>query len=202
MNRTLTAGVVAVGVLAGGTSLLAHHSITMFELGAAIWVKGTVTRYEPINPHVIFALEERTTDGRVQRWTVEGPSLVRLGRLGAGENFLKVGDVVEVCGFPPKKEFVGPTTGDVRRYPSAGNVVHGHVLVMPDGRMRSWGTYGKLDNCVRPSDRAQAWVEFLNREPLARDSWCASTRVFVKVASTAPKALVDEIDRGTTPRCD
>jgi hypothetical protein len=201
MNKTLTTWTVAAAVLTCGSSLRAHHSVSMFDLAAPIWVKGTVARYEPTNPHVMFTLEEKVSDTQVQSWRVEGPSLVRLGRLGAGENFLKAGDVVEACGFPPKQEFVGPSSPAVRRYPVNQKTVHGHVLVMPDGRMRSWGSYGKLDNCIRPGDQAQMWVEFLTREPLARDAWCNSTRGFVKIASLAPKALVDEIDGKLTDRC-
>jgi len=201
MNGTLTTWTLTVAVLACGSSLRAHHSVSMFDLAAPIWVRGTVVRYEPINPHAMFSLEEKKPDGQVQSWRVEGPGLARLSRLGAGENFLKAGDVVEVCGFPPKQEFVGPSSAAIRRYPENQKIVHGHVLVMPDGRMRSWGSYGKLDNCIRPGDQAQQWVEFLTREPLARDAWCNSTRNFVKIAATAPKALVDEIDSKMTERC-
>ena len=201
MHRTLTTWTLTVAVLTCGSSLRAHHSVSMFDLAAPVWVKGTVVRYEPINPHAMFSLEEKKADGQVQSWRVEGPSLARLARIGAGEQFLKAGDVVDVCGFLPKPEFVGPSSADVRRYSPDQKIVHGHVLVMPDGRMRSWGSYGKLDNCVRPGDQAQVWVEFLAREPLARDAWCNSTRTYVKIASTAPKALVDEIGSKMTERC-
>jgi hypothetical protein len=200
MNQTLARWALAVAMLASGSGLRAHHSARMFE-GAPIWVRGTVTRYEPINPHAMFTLEERRSDGKVQTWRVEGPSLARLGRMGAGENFLTAGDVVEVCGFPPKREFIGPSSPDVRRYPENQKIVHGHVLVMPDGRMRTWGSYGKLDNCIRPGDQAQVWVEFLARDPMARAAWCNSTRVLTTIASVAPKALVDEIDTKTAGSC-
>jgi hypothetical protein len=71
---------------------------------------------------------------------------------------------------------------------------------MPDGRMRLFGPYGKLDNCVRPHDTAQSWVDFLNADPLARQAWCV--RNFVTVPSTAPKALVDEINGLMANPCD
>ena len=202
MTKTLTTWALTVAVLACGSSLRAHHSISMFELGVPIWVKGTVVRYEPINPHAMFTLEERKPGGEVHAWAIEGPSLARLKRMGADENILKAGDLIEVCGFPPKKQFVGPSSPDNRRYQQNLSIVHGHVLVMPDGRMHSWGSYGKLDNCLRPGDQARVWVEFLTRDPLARAAWCASTRVFVNVPSTAPRALVDEIDGKMTERCD
>ena len=59
--------------------LRAHHSISMIDVSTPVWVKGTVALYEPVNPHVMIALDERTDDGQVRRWTVEGPSLTRRG---------------------------------------------------------------------------------------------------------------------------
>lgn len=173
-------------------SLRAHHSISMFDISAPIWVKGTVVRYEPINPHAMIALDQRREDGQVQRWTVEGPSLNRIGRMGIDEHFLKAGDVIEVCGFAFKEEVLAQrSASDTGRSPLPA--LHGHVLVMPDGRMRSWGPYGKLDNCIRPGDQTRSWADFLNTDSLARENWCRS-RTFVNVASLASKAFVDEID--------
>ena len=202
MAKHLAVWTAAIAVLASGGALRAHHSISMFELGSPIWVKGTVVRYEPINPHAMFTVDERKPDGQVQRWTVEGPSLNRLSRMGAGENFLNAGDVVEVCGFAPKSEFVGESSTDIRRYPPDRRIVHGHLLLMPDGRMRPFGSYGKLDNCIRAGDQPRVWVEFLTREPLAWAAWCASTRIIVKVASTAPKGFVDEVNKQMTTPCN
>ena len=170
----------------------------MIEVSKSIWIKGTVVRYEPISPHTRFELDERTADGQVQRWTIEGPFPGRLSRIlnqngmRADEDFLEAGEVVEVCGFYPKQS-------NADRVPPP--YVHGHVLVMPDGRMESWGPYGKLDNCIRQSDQAEAWADFLNADPLAREFWC-NIRGFVGVASTAPTGVVDEINGLLTGSCD
>jgi hypothetical protein len=165
----------------------------MIDGSTGVWVKGTVVRYEPISPHTKFELEETRADGQVQRWTIEGPFPGRLSRIlslngmEADEHFLIAGDVVEVCGFFPKRS--GETAATAERLP----YVHGHVLVMPGGRMQSWGPYGKLDNCIRPNDRPESWLAFLNADPLARELWCNS-QGFVGVASTAPKGFVDEVN--------
>lgn len=112
----------------------------MFDMSTHIWLKGTVVRYEPIDPHAIIELEERTEDGQVRRWTVEGPRLGRLERLSVDGDFVKAGDVIEVCGFFLKDD----SSRDSR--------VHGHVLVRPDGQKWQWGPYGRLERCVDPSD--------------------------------------------------
>lgn len=151
----------------------------------------------------MIELEERTEDGQVQQWTIEGPFPGRLNRILAlngmsgDADFLRPGDVIEVCGFFPKRN-----TGTSPNYDGAPRrFVHGQVLVMPDGRLQSWGPYGKLDNCVRPNDRPERWLNFLNADPLAREFWC-NVPAFVAVASTAPKGFVDEINGLMTPPCN
>lgn len=110
----------------------------MFDMSIHIWLKGMVIRYEPINPHALIELEVVAEDGQVRRWIVEGPRLGRLAGLDVDEDFLKVGDMIEVCGFFGK--------GDVLR----DSRVHGKVLVTPDGQRWQWGPYGRLASCVDP----------------------------------------------------
>jgi hypothetical protein len=176
----------------------------MIDVSKSHWVKGTVVRYAPVSPHAMIELEATTEDGEVQRWTIEGPFPGRLNRilslngLSGGADFFEPGDIIEVCGFFPKRSAATLPSEDAvtRRY------VHGQVIVMPDGRLQSWGPYGKIDNCLRPNDRPQAWVDFLKADPLALEFWC-SVPTFVGVASTAPPELVDAIDGLlTTEPCD
>lgn len=192
MSRTATWPTALAAVACVG-SAGAHHSISMFDIGKPIWVKGTVVGFEPVNPHVMFALEQKGDDGQVQRWTVEGPGLNSFTRAGHGADFLQIGDVVEVCGFDFKEEVLARNSGpDARR--SARAFVHGQVLVMADGQMRLFGGYGKLENCIRPDDQIQAWLNFLKTDQRARQAWCNS-RVFANFPSLPPRAFVDEINR-------
>ena len=103
MNRVaiVTTALAALGSAAPGR---AHHSVSMFDLGKPLWAKGTVVGVEAVNPHVLIALEQRRDDGTVQRWTLEGPGLNSFNRMGWEGDVLKVGDVIEVCGFGFKKE--------------------------------------------------------------------------------------------------
>lgn len=127
---------MSIAALAWMSTVKAHHSSSMFDLTVHIWLTGTVVSYEPINPHALIELEESTADGQVRRWTVEGPRLGRLAGLGVEEDFLKVGDVIDVCGFFGKDDAVRDSR------------VHGKVLVTPDGQKWQWGPYGRLESCV------------------------------------------------------
>lgn len=121
-------------------SLQAHHSSALFDMSTHIWLKGTVVRYEAINPHALIDLEVHTDSGEIQQWTVEGPRLGRLERLGVDGDFVNIGDIIEVCAFFGKED----VTRDSR--------VHGHVIVRPDGQKWQWGPYGRLERCVHPDD--------------------------------------------------
>lgn len=139
--RAATTALGAFAALAGADSLEAHHSSSMFDVSSSIWVKGTVVRYEPINPHSMIMLDVKNDAGQVEHWTVEGPRLGRLDQLGVDENFLTAGDVIEVCGFFYKEDVAA-------QGPFSKNHVHGRVLVLSDGEKWLWGPYGNLENCL------------------------------------------------------
>jgi hypothetical protein len=69
---------------------------------------------------------------------------------------------------------------------------------MPDGQMQLWGPYGKLENCVRPNDSTQLWLQFLGN-PMARDLWCSSYAAAVPLSPLASKPLVDGINGELAP---
>jgi hypothetical protein len=197
MNRT---AILATAVaLAGVVSARAHHSISMFDIGRPIWVKGTVVSFQPINPHIMVGVEQKGDDGQAQLWTVEGPGLNTFTRAGHGADYLQVGDVIEVCGFALKEEILARNSGlDARG--SVRPSIHGHLLVMPDGQRRLFGGYGKLDNCIRPDDSLQGWVDFLNTDSRARGVWCGG-RIFTNFPSLPPPSFVNEINRKMADPC-
>jgi hypothetical protein len=198
MIRRITIGAVAMTALACTGSLQAHHSVGMFDLSTPVWVNGTVVRFESVNPHAMIELEATTADGQLQRWRIEGPSGVRLdrirrqNRMEGDDPLLREGDAIEVCGFAMKPEFrrESSATGADGSLPP---FVHGHILVMADRQMQSWGSYGRIEHCVRPDDPTQSWLNFLRSDALAREFWCRR-RDAADASSTVVQVLVDEID--------
>jgi hypothetical protein len=172
----------------------------MFELSTPVWLRATFAEFDRVNPHSIINLEETTADGEVRRWKIEGPAAFQLDQRGVTSDFMRPGDVIEVCGFALKEEFRAvrsPQTG--RSYPP--DFLHGHLLILPDGEMRAWGSYGVMANCIRPGDRVQAWIDFVNSDERARFLWCA-TRGFTAVPLTAAPEFVAEVNRGMKTPCD
>jgi hypothetical protein len=183
---------VWIGAVAWVSPLGAHHSESMFE-PLPQWINGRIVEFARINPHSVITLEETTASGASRRWAIEGPDPARLDRRGLGPDFLVAGDEVSFCTFPLKQEFAS-------RNAQAPPFVHGKVIIMPDGTMEIWGSYGMLTNCVGPENQIQRWVDFVNSNALAWTAWCR------RFSNLPPRAdshdLVAEISRLMTNRCD
>ena len=157
MARVMTAWAAAIVALAWPGALAAHHSLARFDTSTPVWVKGTVIRFDRISPHARIHIEQKD-GGKTQRWSVDGPAPNALSRMGIGEDFLKMGDVVEVCGFPLKAEFeaqpaAAPAAANTT--PLLGRAFSGHLLVMPNGKRRFWSDYGVLEKCLLPGETVQ-----------------------------------------------
>mgnify|MGYP001560849375 CR=1 FL=1 len=103
MRTRMAARLAVFTALACTSSLQAHHSGYMYET-TPVWVKGTVVRFDPVAPHARIYLDQTSEGGQTQRWMVDGPAPNQLARMGIDQDFLKAGDVLEVCGYPLKAE--------------------------------------------------------------------------------------------------
>ncbi len=156
----MTAAWTAAAALVSAGSLAAHHSLVLFDTSAPVWVKGAVVRVERINPHSRILVDQETGDGQVRRWAVDGPAPAHLLRMGLDRDFLKAGDVIEVCGFMLQEDVAARRArrepADASLDDSAANpfdrFMNGNMLVMPDGRKRYWSDYGHLHQCLDPND--------------------------------------------------
>jgi hypothetical protein len=81
-----------------------------------------------------------------RRWAVEGPSIVQLNRSGFAKNALKAGDVVEICGYLPKDNITWQIASPENATSMSGRLINAEILLMPDGKQRSWRDYG-LHKC-------------------------------------------------------
>ena len=154
--RVVKAGWLALLVSFAGTgSLLAHHSLANFDTTTPVRVKGTVVQVHEINPHSFIYLEERSPNGEMRRWAVEGPSVRQLTRSGRAKDVVKVGAEIEVCGYLPKQATMWQiASADPAGISLAGRLLNAEVLVMPDGREQSWGDYG-VHKCFAPGHKDQ-----------------------------------------------
>ena len=187
-RRALKVWVSALSLYAGAA--LAHHSIGMIEIGMPIWMKATVVSYEPKNPHVMIHVDRARADGQLEPLLIEGPIMIRLERMHLARDFIKPGDVIELCGFPYRKDILAKSAA-----------LHAMLLVLPDGRWQPWGPYGKLDNCVRPADTPEQWARFLKAVPMGLEYWCKGLG-YARVPSVAPPGFVQAVNRQIGDVCE
>lgn len=84
--------------LMAAAPMLAHHGAAAYEENLTT-LKGTVTRYEFINPHALIYLDVPDSKGHVEHWIAELFSNNRLSRVpGWSRNTLKPGDAVILAG--------------------------------------------------------------------------------------------------------
>ena len=117
-SLTLLLGIVLVS-----TPLLAHHGEANYDTTTVVAVKGTVTEFQFINPHVQIFLDVKNDKGDIEKWAGEARSPSMLGRIGGWDkNTIKIGDVITASGHRTK---------------NGTNFLRLIKVVLPDGREMS-----------------------------------------------------------------
>jgi hypothetical protein len=93
---------LAITVLAVTGTAFAHHGAAAYDMEKAVTIKGTVTNFEFINPHVLITVESKGDDGTVQKWQGELTSPNHLARAGWTKSTIKVGDTITIMGAGAK----------------------------------------------------------------------------------------------------
>ena len=88
----------AVAFLSASGPALAHHGKAAFETDKVTVVKGTVTKFEFMNPHSLVFFDVTGEKGEVEHWIAETNSSNHLSRGGYDKDSLKVGEQVTVTG--------------------------------------------------------------------------------------------------------
>jgi|SRR3984893_7389856 hypothetical protein len=122
--KTLAASLtLLLGILLVSTPLLAHHGEANYDTTTVVSVKGTVTEFQFINPHVQIFLDVKNDKGDIEKWAGEARSPSMLGRIGGWDkNTIKIGDVITASGHRTK---------------NGTNFLRLIKVVLPDGREMS-----------------------------------------------------------------
>jgi hypothetical protein len=80
--------------------LLAHHGAAAFDVTKMVTVKGTVTDFQYVNPHVQVYFDAKNDKGEPEAWQGELTAPNKLSRAGWTKRTLKPGDMITVTGNP------------------------------------------------------------------------------------------------------
>ena len=102
--RTKLIVVTGFLLLMAAVPVWAHHAFSAeFDVNKPLTLKGTLTKWEMINPHSWFHLNVKGPDGQVSEWMIEGGSPNTLIRLGVTKSTVKVGTELTIEGYQAKE---------------------------------------------------------------------------------------------------
>src|SRR5258706_6715078 len=90
-------------LLAAAAPVWAHHAFSSeFDVTKPLTLKGTLVKWEMINPHSWFHIEVKTPEGEVVEWMIEGGSPNSLIRQGVTKLSLQIGMELIIEGYRAK----------------------------------------------------------------------------------------------------
>lgn len=111
--------IAVTAILAFGIPVWAHHGNAAYDDKNPITIKGAVTEFAWVNPHVQIYLDVKDDKGKVAHWSVETYSPGKLVRAGWSKDVVKPGDTVSITLIPARN---GSPVGFL------------HKMVLPNGK--------------------------------------------------------------------
>ena len=89
---------VILALVSAVVPLSAHHSWPVSN-DRLVTVKGKVVEFMWANSHPMITLEVPANDGRMEKWEIGGPAIIRMEANGWTKTTVKPGDVITGIGY-------------------------------------------------------------------------------------------------------
>jgi hypothetical protein len=95
--------VLGLALLLTSAQALAHHAFAAeFDVNRPLTLKGSLLKWDMVNPHSWFHITVKEKDGKTTTWLVEGGSPNQLIRMGVTKNTVPIGTELVVEGYQAK----------------------------------------------------------------------------------------------------
>jgi hypothetical protein len=98
MKASCVPAFVVLTLVSVAVPLSAHHSWPI-STDRLVTVKGTVIEFKWANPHPMMTVEVQASDGRMEKWEIGGPAIIRMEANGWTKATVKPGDVITGIGY-------------------------------------------------------------------------------------------------------
>jgi hypothetical protein len=99
----LAVAAAGVGVLLLSVAVWAHHAFSAeFDVNKPLTLRGTLLKWEMVNPHSWFHVDVKDPNGKVVTWLIEGGSPNQLIRMGVTKNTVPIGTELVIEGYHAK----------------------------------------------------------------------------------------------------
>jgi hypothetical protein len=98
MKALCVPALIVLALVSAALPLSAHHSWPV-SYDKLVTVKGTVVEFVWANPHPMMTLEVQNNDGRMEKWQIGGPAIIRMEANGWTKTTVKPGDVITGIGY-------------------------------------------------------------------------------------------------------
>jgi hypothetical protein len=113
---------LGLGISFFSLALFAHHGTAAYDTTKVVTVKGTMTEFRFINPHVQLYFDVKNDKGEVEKWQAELTAPNKLSRAGWDKQTLKPGDSITASGYVTKggthtmwiNKLIGPDGEDLQ----------------------------------------------------------------------------------------
>ena len=109
-KRTMLGTLMFLALLMSAAPVFAHHGSAVYDTSKKLTLKGVVTEYRWINPHVLVMIDAKDENGNVVHWVIENQAPSNITNYGWSKNTFKPGDEIVADVTPGKNLSANGTT--------------------------------------------------------------------------------------------